>query len=457
MKKITTTIAIAAIAFFCSGCDSFLSIGLSPQLIESADLTTDITTAQSAVDGIYTYMRSANPMITNGAPAIYGGLAADELRPSADNAIYGPFYENAILPDNSYIASQLWSPAYNMLYRCNSLIAQMEASMALPGTARNRLVAELIVARAFQYVYLTGFFGGVPLVLTPDYTINATLPRVDDVEILRHLAADLQRAQQLFLDGEALATKTRPTYWAATALLARISLYLGDHEGAIRYSSDVIANGPFRLSADLETVFGIGGPETIWEIAPPNNTGNTPEGGAFLPGSVSTLSPLLLTDAVVRAFEPGDGRLAQWVGRTGEGSGTVYYPRKYRYPQPGATFEYSVVLRMAEQYLIRAEAYLAEGAVEDARRDLNALRGRAEATLLRDGMDAGALRDTLRTERQRELFAEWGHRWFDLRRWGIIDDVMPQAKVGWQSHQALFPIPENQLFYNYRLTQNPGY
>jgi hypothetical protein len=62
-------------------------------------------------------------------------------------------------------------------------------------------------------------------------------------------------------------------------------------------------------------------------------------------------------------------------------------------------------------------------------------------------------------ERRRELFTEWGHRWFDLKRTGRADAVLGGVKPGWQSTDQLFPLPGNDVATNINLRghQNPGY
>jgi hypothetical protein len=61
-------------------------------------------------------------------------------------------------------------------------------------------------------------------------------------------------------------------------------------------------------------------------------------------------------------------------------------------------------------------------------------------------------------ERKVELFGEWGHRWFDLKRTGRADAVIGgQKPTTWQSTDVLYPIPQTQRLANPNLTQNPGY
>lgn len=448
---------LSIIALFSIACDSFLDIDLAPQLIETGQLLSNENSAESAVNGVFTHMRTGGGWMSNGGATIYGGLVADEFQLSVSHPIYDAFFQNALLPNNSTVSASLWTPPYQTLYRCNVLIDALNTNPPLPNRTIDRLLGELLVVRALQFSLLAGFFGNVPIVTTSDYTINATLGQAKYEDVLGQALSDLQMARAL-LSAEGLEqTKVRPTYWAATALLARISLYAKNYSDAFRYASEIIEEGPFQLKTDLLGIFSIDSPETIWEIAPLQPTGNTFEGGAFLPSSASRHPTITLTNAVINAFEDGDQRSDKWIGVSTAGPVPVYYAQKYQHRQSGETFEHLVVLRLAEQYLIRAEARLMDGDEYGARNDLNVLRKRAEADILSDRIIGADLMQALRTERQCELFAEWGHRWIDLRRWGIIDNILAAEKPNWREEWALFPLPEEQLTYNYKLTQNPGY
>ena len=63
-------------------------------------------------------------------------------------------------------------------------------------------------------------------------------------------------------------------------------------------------------------------------------------------------------------------------------------------------------------------------------------------------------------ERQTELFCEWGHRWFDLKRTDSINSVLGREKPQYwapDGHEALYPIPQIELRNNTALIQNPGF
>jgi len=120
--------------------------------------------------------------------------------------------------------------------------------------------------------------------------------------------------------------------------------------------------------------------------------------------------------------------------------------------------EYSVVLRVEELYLIRAEAYLQKGQYDLAVSDLNKIRSRAGLPSLVNSADPNVLTNALIKERRSELFTEFGHRFYDLRQHNLLDIVMPVKKTNWKPHFKLLPLPEKELLLNPNLNpQNDGY
>jgi hypothetical protein len=121
-----------------------------------------------------------------------------------------------------------------------------------------------------------------------------------------------------------------------------------------------------------------------------------------------------------------------------------------------------MLLRLAEQYLIRAEARAQLNNVNGAQSDLNTIRSRAGLSIIMPN-DKNTLLDAILHERKVELFTELGHRWFDLKRTGHVDAVMSIEApkkingMGWKSYQQLYPLPLTDLQRDQNLVQNPGY
>lgn len=172
-----------------------------------------------------------------------------------------------------------------------------------------------------------------------------------------------------------------------------------------------------------------------------------------------TISPQLLN-----SFEPGDNRRTIWVGSLQSGASTLYFPYKYKdnnITNTTLTFkEYSMVLRLGELYLIRAEARAQQNKLADAIGDIDALRSRAGLTGIDPELNQTQVLSAVTHERQVELFTE-GQRWLDLKRTGTIDSVMnmitPLKKGVWNTNQKLYPLPSTEIQNGINLTQNMGY
>jgi hypothetical protein len=210
----------------------------------------------------------------------------------------------------------------------------------------------------------------------------------------------------------------------------------------------------FALTS-LDSVFLKNSREAIWQFLPLAANQNTSEGNIFI--LTSTPANSALRGEFLNAFESGDNRKAKWVGSITTGGNTYYYPYKYKIKTGSSPLkEYSMVLRLGEQYLIRAEARAQQNNISGAQNDLNVIRGRAGLNNT-TATDKASLLLAIENERRIELFSEWGHRWFDLRRTGRIDAMLASIKTGWQTTDALLPIPQSEILVNPNMTQNPGY
>src|SRR5699024_5538593 len=232
-----------------------------------------------------------------------------------------------------------------------------------------------------------------------------------------------------------------------------------DYSKAVNYASEVIGSGKYEL-LELEDVFKANSKEGIWQLVPVVPRAGANEGAIYIlennPATPNNASTQALTEDFLSVWEATDLRYQNWIGIYTEGENDYYYPYKYKIKHGGDSEEYSMVIRLAELYLIRAEAYAESGNVQAAIDDLNKIRNRAG---LPDwtAADVPDIEQAVLDERRREFFSEWGHRWLDLKRFGVIDEVLGQKKPTWQPHAKLLPIPEQDILRNPFLTQNPGY
>ena len=192
---------------------------------------------------------------------------------------------------------------------------------------------------------------------------------------------------------------------------------------------------------------------------PVNVRYSTTEGSQFILTGAPNF--YCLDKTLIQTFDSTDQRKASWTKSIIIGSDTFYYPFKYKIKSiPAGTSwdEYSIVIRLAELYLIRAEAELNSGNIEDAIKDINIIRTRAGTNPYNGPKDEAALRLAVERERRIELFTEWGHRWFDLIRTGRANDVLSSKSPDtWQLSDTLYPIPQADILANPNLTQNDGY
>jgi hypothetical protein len=441
-----------------SSCKKFIDVGAPKNLIEASSVYQSDATATAVVKGIYSDMINGGGFAsgTQASITFTTGLSADEL--IAYSLGYMPYYNNALSPTNG--VSTLWSTPYKYINNANSMIENLTVSSGVSDKTKNQLIGEAKFIRAFCFFYLVNLYGDVPLVISSDYRKNATLARTSKSEVYQQIIADLTDAQGLlatdfsFSNGE----RDQPNKWAATALLARVYLYLGEWTKAEEQATAIINNSTYSLISDLNTVFLKNSAETIWQLKPAGTAINTSEGNIFIlttnPSNAS-LSPLLYN-----SFETGDSRKTKWIGSYTSGINVYYYPFKYKIRTGTPLNEYSMVLRLAEQYLIRAEARTQQENIGGAQSDLNKIRNRAGLGNT-TASNKTALLVAIMHERQTELFTEWGHRWFDLNRTGAIDAVMSvaasQKGSPWNNFQKLYPIPQTEISNDQNIGQNDGY
>jgi hypothetical protein len=129
-------------------------------------------------------------------------------------------------------------------------------------------------------------------------------------------------------------------------------------------------------------------------------------------------------------------------------------PYKYKLRTGTPVTEYNTVLRLAEQYLIRAEARLNQNKLQAALADINEIRKRAGLAALPQHMAKAEIALALEKERQLELLGEWGHRWFDLVRTNRAVPVLSKIKADFTVSDQKIPISTSILLTNTHLEQN---
>lgn len=459
----------------CLGCKEFVEIDPPrDQIVDEKVYQTD-ETATAAINGIYAKMMTDQGLASGGfnSVTLLAGRSAGELINYSGNLEYQQFSNNNLLSNNAALKSGLWTQPYQYIYFANLILENLEVSGNLSVSTKQKLRGEAKFLRAFNHFYLTNLFGEIPYIVSTDYRINAIARPNSKEEIYNLLIKDLLGSKIDLSDAYPSSERVRPNKYAVMALLARVYLYHQNWIDAERESSEIISkNALYSLVLDdLKKVFLKGSQETILQFAVPSTQSvNTREGSLFILNSApGAASNVVLDNNLYAAFESGDKRLVNWVGTFTAGSSSWHYPLKYRVKTGSSpSTEYSVVLRLAEQYLIRAEARIQQSKVSQGIEDLNIIRARSRAAstslvpnplpqLSATLSKADALL-AVEKERRIELFSEWGHRWLDLKRTNRVDVVLaPLRGPNWQSTDVLYPIPATELLNAIHLKQNPGY
>jgi len=453
-----TVIVLVSAGFM--GCKKFITVDPPKTQIAGAVVFNDDNTALAAVTGIYSQMSGSSGNFIRGGNqgfSYMAGLSSDELISFSTTPNQNEFYNNSLSKTNSTIAS-LWAELYKYIFSANSIIEGVNASSKLSTPVKNQLIGEASFIRAYNYFYMVNMFGDVPLAISSDYEINRVLKRSSVASVYGQVISDLVKAESLLPESYSSYRneRVRPCKYTASALLARIYLYQGEFVKAEQKSNEVISNtGLYRLSKNLDSVFLKNSEEAIWQLLPVVPGYNTQDAFYF----ILTASPTnaALSTTLINAFEPGDLRKGKWTSVLNTPTGNYYYPFKYKIKSSNTISEYSMILRLSEQFLIRAEARALQNNITAALDDLNLIRLRSGLSPILTN-DKNLLLSAIAHERQTELFTEWGHRWLDLKRTQTADVVLGITKApNWQPADVLYPIPQSEIISDPVLSQNTGY
>jgi len=353
-----------------------------------------------------------------------------------------------------------WNAIYNTINRANHVIAKTAAVQdpALTQELKDKYIGEAKFIRALAYFDLARAWGGVQIILEPTSSLidRPAVQRSSVEQTYEQVLKDLEDAEQLLPDELNRIRATRRTVWA---LRARLHRYRQEWALAEQYATKLI---------ELSTDYNLVKPYGAWFK---NNVVATPE--SIFELEYSAINPSAIraqmqhpTNGGTYRYAPNDrfvqllndslesgGRKAL-IGSVTQGGTTIWFGNLY-YRLPATDPAY--IFRIAEMYLIRAEARAHLNNVEGSLADLNEIRKRAEVPELNLSTTEELL---LAIENERRVeFAFEAHRWFDLARTGraeaVLEALDPNTKV--EPYELRFPVPVTQIQLDNNLTQNEGY
>lgn len=495
-RLLTLTLALLLV----SGCNDFLAEDPRGVLSPDGFFTSD-QEARAAVNGLYVPLYDGALYGSYGIKRFYM-YGADVIEPSREGG-------GSLNDINNYTLSEArdagargaWEQLYKIVQDANVILDRGEGNEALSPAVREQAIGETLYLRAFAYYHLTNMFGDVPYYreALPIEEIQA-LGRFDATQIREELVQDLQRAQDLLPDSYGTAERGRASRWAAATLMVKIYLILEAWEAARDKAVEIIDNSPHRLLDDYADVFDPGNSyndEIIWSIVFVKDLNPTITTDLFTPRLRDEPRNSDEKEALQEALE------ARNEGFTGYGlaipkcgfvdafpqddlrrpSNIVesylgfelnypYMPKMWNLDQINSPRqnhgENYIVFRLADVYLMAAEAENELNGPAEAYQYINAVRERAydpEQPL--SGLSQQQFREALYDERKWELAGE-GHRRMDLIRWGILLDVVRETRhcaydpaSNIRPHHVKFPIPEEEIELNPALLEsdptNNGY
>lgn len=445
---------LVVLVLFVGGCHEILEPKPIDQLVDDVVLNEPKDVPQVEI-GLYSAFRPIPPSVV-----IAGDATSDMLIHNGTFTQYRELGTKEITSANSSVAT-LWGSIYNTVYIANFILERLPTISGVKTADRDRVLGAAHYLRGLSYFYALYTFGGVPEVLTTSIETNRSIPRASEQDILQLVEDDFAQALDLLPQ-----TPTGPAYagkLAVKAAQARLSLYLQDWATAETLATDVINSKVYKLDSLYSTIVTKDFPvESIFEV------------GYTIFDDPGTDNDIGLNNLFVgrREIIPSNqAALALSVTESGDRFLSIHFdPLKQKGSDNGfSVAKYGtkdednnniVVFRLAEIYLIRAEARAHQGNVTgagSAQADINMLRARAKAPLINAATQSQMI-DLIEKERVYELAYE-GHRWYDLVRTGRASAVMTAFSPNWKDTYNLWPIPQRELQNNPALEghQNPGY
>lgn len=420
------------------------------------DILTDDLVLNEAKDvpnveiGLYSSFRG---IVSNSV--ISGDFTADMLLHNGTFSQYRELGTKQITSANASAAA-LWSNIYSAVYVANFIFEKLPTVNGVTTAQRNKTIGTAHFLRGLSYFYGLYTFGGMPNVKTTFIDDNRDIPRASKEEILDLILNDYEEALDLLPEEPANAGFVGKD--AARAALARYYLYTKQWSLAEKFASEVINSGRYLLEPDFTNiVLEDFADEAIFEIGY-----NITDDPGTLNNLFKSRREIIPSNQVVvsLASDQSGDRFGSIEFNVNNLAGVDNGWSVAKYGTADEDNNNVVVFRLAEMFLIRAEARANLNNVSglnSAQSDLNELRKRANAPLVSVLSQAQTLL-TIEEERRMELAFE-GHRWYDLVRTGRVTAVMTAFSPNWKSTYELWPIPQTEIQNNPSLAgqQNPGY
>ncbi|MBK8501364.1 MAG: RagB/SusD family nutrient uptake outer membrane protein [Saprospiraceae bacterium] len=455
---------------------SACSIDEDPKsLITSDEFFLEDRDAQASVDAIYQSINSGTSVyaeyywLVNAMASDLG--ASDGLNPDISE------FADFNLTAQNKIVESIWKDLYQGIRASNYAIQNLP-NAPISENEKLGLAGEARFLRAFFYFDLVRFFGAIPLVRESalDFSEIVQIGRTPLDTIYQFLDREFTFA---FENLPTNANPGRPSKYTAAAYLCKFLISTKNYSRAAQASRFIIQSGNFTLQNDYANLFKAhsqNNSEVLWSVNLNNNRGSNIN-LLTLPKGLGGRSRVLPRPDFYNDFDSLDRRrtvtfLTKYPDDQGNTQTVPPHIRKFWDQNtekiPGNSGIDIPLIRYADILLLHAEALneLRNGTSTEALSVINTVRARArfDGTTVQpilpdlDRLDKASFAEAILQERKYELGWE-GHRWFDLIRFGKLEEKVTVSKPGSMvslTHH-LFPIPASELTLNKLMSQNPGY
>jgi starch-binding outer membrane protein, SusD/RagB family len=439
-------IIIPALLILVTSCKKYL-VQTPNNSLPNSQAIVDAGTANAAILGAYNgltqYYGSNYPTL--------GTIPADNVVFNGTLSQYLQLDQNAIPADNVTTVAT-YQEIYKTINSANSVIAYVPGvtDPTLTTTQKNTIIGEAYFIRALSYFDLGRGWGGVQLQLQPTTTLSGIsgIKRSSLDSTYLQVQQDLTQAEQLL--PEDATTRNRAQVSAARALRARLDLYRQNWDSAEYYATEVINNPKYVLVTPYQKFFTSPflSTESVFELTFTTSNKNS-FWNLWYPSSLGGQYTLKPSDEIVAKLnDPNTGgtRNALIAGTSPNVYGVLYNTST-------SSTDPAYVIRIAELYLIRAEARAQQNNLSGALADLNTIRARAGVPPSTAVSQSDIL---LAIENENSVeFAFEAHRWFDLVRTKRAGAVLGLTNTDYW----LFPLPLSDVLSDPDLggQNNPGY
>lgn len=457
IKYIIATALLTAVLLFNISCEKLIETDFPSNQIPTQLVFEDEQTADAALAGLYSGLWT-NSMFSGGIDGMGAllGTYTDDLSCVYTSSSNGALdlFNNQQIPTNTAVTS-FWTYAYQQVYAANSIIEGARNSKTLSGTVKERIRGEALFVRSLLYLQLYQIFDEIPYTDTTDYVVNSTLGRMPKDEFLTKIETDLSEAVNLLPVAYKNTERIYPNRYVGYMALAKMKMLLKKWNEADVLCSTIMQNSAYVYQTDITKVFQKSGSHIIWQLKPKNNNDATKEASLYTFTGAPT--SFVLRPDLVSLFSTTDLRRQNYMAAVPFGQQTNYRSAKYKNLAVNNPTEYSIIYRLDEVCLMQAEILTELNRASEAIPLINRSRQRAGLHALSITLSPNDVKIQMREEKRREFFTEHGIRFFDLKRWGLLDQLVT-VKPNWKSFHSNWPLPQKEILLNPKLNpQNTGY